>query len=146
VKNETKSTTLIHGSLKMLIAEDEPELLKTYKILFEHEGYRVIATDDGQECIDAYRAELEKTQDNSPPFDMVLLDYRMPAKNGDQVASEILALCPTQKLLMVTAYSGLLGTNNETLKKIQVMPKPFDFDHLFATIASELKNVYVYLI
>jgi CheY-like chemotaxis protein len=141
MKNEIKSATTIHGSLKMLIAEDEPELLRTYKILFEHEGYEVVTANDGQECIEAYRAELNRTRANNTPFDMVLLDYRMPRKNGAEVASEILSLFPTQKLLMVTAYSGLLASNDEKLEKMQVMSKPFDFETLFATISAELKNI-----
>ena len=130
-----------HVVLKMLIAEDEPELLRIYKIMFEHEGYHVVTTADGQECIDAFKVALKQRIDNNPPFDLVLLDYRMPKKNGSEVANEILTLCPTQKLMMVTAYSGLVGSDSETLKKIRIMPKPMDFETLFATIATELKNV-----
>ena len=121
---------------KILVAEDEAELLRTYRLLFEHEGYQIVATTDGQECIDAYKAEMKKTTGNNPPFDMVMLDYRMPRKNGAAVAREILALYPTQKLLMLTAFSGVLELNDEKLKGIKVIAKPFDFDELISTIKS----------
>src|SRR2546426_12719080 len=105
--------------MKILVAEDEPELLRTYKLLLEHEheGFQTVTACDGQECIEAYKAELKKTTENNAPFDMVLLDYRMPKKNGAEVANEILALFPIQKLMMVTAYSGVQELKNEKLKK-----------------------------
>ena len=126
--------------MKILVAEDEPGLLQIYKVLFESHGYEVIATKDGQECVEAYEAELNKTTENTIPFDMVVLDYRMPIKNGVEAAKEILVLCPDQKLLMVTAYSGVLDSKGEKLKQMKVLSKPFDFDKFLATITDELKN------
>lgn len=127
--------------MKILVAEDEPSLLQMYKVMFESQGYQVVTTRDGQECVKAYEAELNKTAENRTPFDIVVLDYRMPIKNGVEAAKEILVLCPDQKLLMVTAYSGVLDSKDEKLRKMQVMPKPFDFDKFLATITDELKNV-----
>ena len=133
---------MLEGKLaKVLIAEDEPELLKAFKLLLQNEGYQAVTAKDGQECIDIYKSELKRTTESSPPFDMVLLDYRMPKKNGAEVAIEILALCPTQKLMMVTAFSGVNELIDVKLKKIHVMPKPFDFDDLFSAISTELKKV-----
>ena len=126
--------------MKILVAEDEPGLVQIYKVLFESHGYEVIATKDGQECVEAYEAELGKTTENTTPFDMVVLDYRMPIKNGVESAKEILVLCPDQKLLMVTAYSGVLDSKGEKLKQMKVLSKPFDFDKFLATITDELKN------
>ena len=123
------------------MAEDEPGLQQIYKVLFENQGYQVVTTKDGQECVEAYQAELNKTTENKTPFDIVVLDYRMPLKNGVEAAKEILVLCPDQKLLMVTAYSGVLDSKDEKLRKMQVMSKPFDFDKFLATITDELKNV-----
>jgi two-component system chemotaxis response regulator CheY len=127
--------------LKILVAEDEPGLQQIYKVLFENQGYQVVTTKDGQECVEAYQAELNKTTENKTPFDIVVLDYRMPIKNGVEAAKEILVLCPDQKLLMVTAYSGVLDSKDEKLRKMQIMSKPFDFDKFLATITDELKNV-----
>ena len=126
--------------MKILVAEDEPGLLQIYKVLFESHGYEVITTKNGQECVEAYEAELGKTTENTTPFDMVVLDYRMPIKNGVEAAKEILVLCPGQKLLMVTAYSGVLDSKGEKLKQMKVLSKPFDFDKFLATITDELKN------
>jgi CheY-like chemotaxis protein len=121
--------------LKILVAEDEPEILRIYKLLLGEKGYQVIATEDGKECLDAYKTELNKTINGNIPFNLVILDYRMPEKNGIKVAKEILALCPAQELLMVTAYKGQLELHDKVLKKMQIIEKPFDVDELLVTIS-----------
>ena len=125
-------------ALKILIAEDEPEILKLYKILLTDKGYQILATKDGQECLSAYRSELNKS-DSSTPFDLVILDYRMPRKNGVEVAKEIMALRPAQRLLMVTAYRAQLDLQDQELKRMHIIEKPFDADELLATV-SQLVN------
>ena len=121
--------------MKILIAEDEPEILRIYKLLLGEKGYQVIATEDGKECLDAYKTELNKTMNGDIPFNLVILDYRMPEKNGIEVAKEILALCPGQELLMVTAYKGQLELHDKNLQKMQIIEKPFDVDELLVTIS-----------
>jgi len=121
--------------LKILIAEDEPEILRIYKLLLGEKGYQVIATEDGKECLDAYKTELNKTMNGDIPFNLVILDYRMPEKNGIEVAKEILALYPAQELLMVTAYKGQLELHDKNLQKMQIIEKPFDVDELLVTIS-----------
>jgi len=120
--------------LKILVAEDEPEILRIYKLLLEEKGYQVFATEDGKQCLNAYKTELNKTMNGNIPFNLVILDYRMPEKNGIEVAKEILALCPGQELLMVTAYKGQLELQDQVLQKMQIIEKPFDVDELVSTI------------
>jgi CheY-like chemotaxis protein len=121
--------------LKILVAEDEPEILLIYKLLFGEKGYQVFATKDGNECLDAYTTELKKTKNHRAPFDLVILDYRMPGKNGVEVAKEILEFCPAQELLMVTAYKDQLELHDQKLKKMRIIEKPFDVDDLLSTVS-----------
>ena len=121
--------------LKILVAEDEPELLQIYQIALTNSGFDVLPTIDGQICVDAYRAELGKGTDGvHPPFDLVLLDLRMPKKTGAEAAREILELCPSQKILMVTAWGGQINLTDEQLRKITVLEKPVDVDDLIDRI------------
>lgn len=125
--------------MKILVAEDEPEILRIYKLLFGEKGYQVTATNDGRKCLDAYQMALNKITDNESPFDLVILDYRMPEKNGVEVAKQILRQCPNQELLMVTAYKDQFELKDKDLEKMKIMEKPFDIDELLLTI-SELGN------
>jgi two-component system cell cycle response regulator CpdR len=115
--------------LKILVAEDEPELLRFYKVLLEDLGYDVVTAKDGQECLDLFRAG----SDVGSGFDLVILDHRMPKKSGMDVANEIAATVPSQKLLMITAYAGLLDLK-EKPENMKIMSKPFDVDELVSMI------------
>jgi CheY-like chemotaxis protein len=127
-------------SLKILVTDDEPEILRFFKIMLEDEGFTVITARNGLECLQAYKTELNRTSKNSDPFDVVLLDYRMPGLNGVEVASQILTLHPNQKMLMVTAYGGLLDIKDEKFKKMKIMAKPFDPEDLLKTIFQLAKS------
>ncbi|MBK8608329.1 MAG: response regulator transcription factor [Chitinophagaceae bacterium] len=61
---------------KILIADDEPDILEILKFNLDNEGYEVITAKDGDEAI-------EKARRNQP--DLVILDVMMPKKNGVEV-------------------------------------------------------------
>ena len=46
--------------MKVLIAEDESDLLSQYKEFLEKNNHSPIITKDGNECLSAYRKEYEK--------------------------------------------------------------------------------------
>ena len=46
--------------MKILIAEDEPEIWKPYKVALEARGHKVVISEDGQECLRKYNTELLK--------------------------------------------------------------------------------------
>ena len=117
-----------NSSLKILVAEDEPELLRFYKVLLEDKGYEVLATRDGQECLDAYKASKMKGG-----IGLVILDHRMPKMNGLEVAMEIAATNPSQKFLMITAFAGVLELAYKP-ENLKIMPKPFEADELLSVI------------
>ena len=116
-----------NSSLKILVAEDEPELLRFYKVLLEDKGHEVLATRDGQECLDAYKASMKGG------IGLVILDHRMPKMNGLEVAMEIAAMNPSQKFLMITAFAGVLELAYKPAN-MKIMPKPFEVDELLSVI------------
>ncbi|HEV8404403.1 MAG TPA: response regulator [Nitrososphaera sp.] len=116
-------------ALKILVAEDEPEVLQYYKVLLEDLGYEVVATKNGQECLEVYR----NGAGSKRGFDLVILDHKIPRKTGMEVANEIAAMAPMQKLLMVTAYAGVLDLTQKPENMI-IMSKPFDPYELISTI------------
>src|SRR5262245_23399907 len=63
-------------SRKVLIADDEPDILEILKYNLSHEGYDVITAKDGDEA-------LEKARRSQP--DLVVLDVMMPKKTGVEV-------------------------------------------------------------
>jgi two-component system, OmpR family, alkaline phosphatase synthesis response regulator PhoP len=85
-------------SRKVLIADDEPDILEILKYNLTKEGYEVTTAKDGDEA-------LEKAKLIQP--EMVILDIMMPRKNGVEVC-EILRSQPAFKdtlILFLTALS-----------------------------------------
>lgn len=83
---------------KVLIADDEPDILEILKYNLSKEGYDVTTAKDGDEA-------LEKAKQTQP--EMVILDIMMPRKNGVEVC-EILRAQPAFKdtlILFLTALS-----------------------------------------
>src|SRR5436305_13973839 len=83
---------------KVLIADDEPDIVEILKYNLEKEGYQVVTAKDGDEAID-------KAKHTKP--DLVVLDMMMPKKNGMEVC-EILRAQPAFKdtlIMFLTALS-----------------------------------------
>ena len=135
--------------MKILIAEDENDLVSQYKEILEQNNHEVIITNDGDECLSSYRKGYEKwakekNEDTSPdaPFDALILDYQMPKKNGLDVAKEIISIVPNQRIIFASAFvENTLQESIKTLKKIvELMQKPFELQALVDTV--EDKEIY----
>ena len=135
--------------MKILIAEDEADLLSQYKEILEQHNHEVITTSNGEECLLSYRKGYEKwfkekNDDSSPdsPFDALILDYKMPKKNGLDVAKEIISIVPNQRIIFASGFvEDTLQESIKTLKKIvELMQKPFALQALVDTI--EDKEIY----
>ena len=130
--------------MKLLIAEDEPDLLTQYKTILEEANHKIVSAEDGEIAISLYSEEFDKMSgdDAQLPFDAVVLDYQMPNKNGLDVAKEILAMCPKQRIIFASAYVQETLTDSITnLKQIvELLQKPFGLQALIDTI--EDKEIY----
>jgi len=76
---------------KVLIADDEPDILEILKYNLSNEGYEVISAKDGDEA-------LEKARRTQP--DLIILDVMMPKKTGVEVC-QMLRAQPTFKETLI---------------------------------------------
>jgi DNA-binding NtrC family response regulator len=125
--------------MKILIAEDEPSTLENYRVILETQGHQVVTTNDGESCLQVYKAALPETQGKrnvQPPFDVVMLDVRMPKIEGVQLAKQILSMCPRQRIIMATAYGHepVIGLVNRLAENVDILQKPFDLETLVGLI------------
>jgi CheY-like chemotaxis protein len=141
--------------MKILVAEDEPSISRQYKLALQEKGHHVILTGDGEECLRTYKSVMEdattstdnteSTPKDSSPFDVVILDYRMPKKDGLQTAKEILHLQPGQRIIFASAY--VVDTLREAAKElhqiVELLQKPFGLDYLVEIV--EDTEVYMQL-
>jgi CheY-like chemotaxis protein len=113
--------------MKVLIAEDNEEENRLYRTALEHKNHKVTVSRNGRECLDLYTQELHKDQSRNP-FDVVVLDYKMPEMDGLSVAKEILALKKNQRLVFASAY--VRETVRESVSQLEqvvsIVQKPFE--------------------
>ena len=121
--------------MKILIVEDETDLLEEYKIFLETNNHTVTSETTGESALETYFSKLEAESDSNP-FDIVILDYQLPGKNGMSVASEILSKCPKQRILFASAYvEDTLRESIKTLRQIvELVQKPFSLKTLLKII------------
>jgi CheY-like chemotaxis protein len=120
--------------LKVLVAEDNPDTRFYYDVLFEKYRHVLISAKDGLECLQIYHDELENIRlqtdamQKIQPFDAVVLDYKMPGRNGLEVAKEILAVNPHQRIIFASAY--VRDTLREAVRQlkqlVELVQKPFN--------------------
>ena len=106
-------------STKILIADDEPNILISLEFLMKREGYEVVLARDGQEAVDAIVRERPS---------LVLLDVMMPIKTGFDVCYEVRSndLVRDTLIVMLTAK----GRDTDVAKGLALganayMTKPF---------------------
>jgi CheY-like chemotaxis protein len=120
--------------LKILIAEDNEDITRLYRRALEERGHTVELAIDGKECLDKYHRELVKITSNvtrikerAQPFDVVLLDYKIPLINGMEVAREILTVNPRQRIIFASAYvkETLVESVKHLNQVVELLQKPF---------------------
>ncbi len=121
--------------MEILIVEDEVDLVEEYKIFLETHHHTVTTELDGESALKTYFSKLDEDSE-SIPFDMVILDYQLPRKNGMEVAVGILSKCPKQRILFASAYvEDTLKESIKNLKQIvELLQKPFSLEMLLKII------------
>ncbi|PVY56900.1 MULTISPECIES: response regulator transcription factor [unclassified Simplicispira] len=117
---------------KILIADDEPNIVISLEYLLQREGYTVVVARDGQEALDTIVRERPA---------LVLLDVMMPHKSGFEVCQAVRADESLQatKILMLTAK----GRETDLAKGLALganayMTKPFSTRELVQKVAELL--------
>ena len=117
---------------KILIADDEPNIVISLEYLLQREGYTVLVARDGQEALGTIAREQPA---------LVLLDVMMPHKTGFEVCQAVRADEALQgtKILMLTAK----GRETDVAKGMALganayMTKPFSTRELVQKVAELL--------
>jgi DNA-binding response OmpR family regulator len=120
---------------KILVVEDEPNMVVGLRDNFEFEGYEVITASDGVEGLERALAE-------SP--DLVVLDVMMPRMSGLEVCKQLRAKRASLPIIMLTArgqeVDKVVGLE---LGADDYVTKPFSIRELLARVKAVLRRTAV---
>jgi DNA-binding response OmpR family regulator len=114
-------------NLKIMIVEDDPLIRQLYEQILSQKGYHVICVaSDGAEAVKLYHKLDEKP-------DLIILDFRMPKKNGLEVSQEILGYNSSTDILMISG-DPLIDRKAVISSRVNVMQKPVNINALLSEI------------
>lgn len=127
---------------KILVVDDDPDIIEVVKFSFELEGYEVIIAANGWEALGAFRAKAP---------DLIVLDVMLPKENGYKVAQMIREdeqsgrVSKKTPIILLTARN--LSSDPEREKIFLnfsnpdfMMYKPFDMGQLIKKVRELLKH------
>ena len=115
--------------MKIMIVEDDPLIRQLYVEVLSKKGYEVVAVaSDGAEAILMYNKL-------NPKPDIIILDFRLPQKNGLEVSQEILATNSSAEILMI---SGDPTFDRKAIisRGINIMQKPVEINAVINEIST----------
>ena len=117
---------------KVLIVDDEPDVLLLLRVNMEAAGYETTLAADGETA-------LRRIEEEGP--DLVLLDIMMPVMDGWGVLRELSSRTDTPLVVVVSAKSS----DRDIVRALtsgahEYVTKPFDPDHLVHTVERVLAS------
>jgi len=94
---------------KILIVDDNDDVVTTYRVVLERMGYRVDIARDGNEC-------LEKIEQNRP--DIVLLDVLLPGLSGNEVCRLIKDTARTSDIPVVAITASVAADTRKKMAEV----------------------------
>ena len=117
---------------RILLVDDEPDIVTLSKNLLEKAGYEVVVARNGKECLEKLKEE---------KFDLILLDVMMPGDDGWVVCKKIKANEKTKDMpvVMFTVCSEpwSAAKSQECGSDAQI-DKPFEIEDLLGTVEKVL--------
>jgi CheY-like chemotaxis protein len=102
----------------VLVVDDDPNIVKTYKLVLESVGYGVDTARNGVEAI----FKVKKVH-----YDLVIIDMNLPDMLGNQLADQIRDEKPDIKIIMITGYNSYADKLDDfNIDEMLIKPIPPD--------------------
>ena len=116
--------------ISILIVEDDVYLQKLYEMMLDTQGFSVVGkARNGNEAIEIFKSLPTKP-------DIILMDHRMPIKNGIDATIELISLSSNSKIIFISADNSVKKQALSIGAK-SFIEKPFSIEQLY----QEIKNI-----
>ncbi|MBN1875140.1 MAG: response regulator transcription factor [Anaerolineae bacterium] len=122
------------NEIRILVVDDETAERITLGEVLRLEGYRVKLAGSGEEALNMVQKE--------PPFELAILDLRLPGVDGLQVLEGIHRASPETVVILITGY-GTMETAIQALRKgaYDFLLKPCPVDEVLVAVRRALSEV-----
>lgn len=117
--------------MKLLLVEDDADIVEFVRMELEHEGYAVQIARDGRSGLDAAL---------SADFDLILLDVMLPRLNGLEVLRRLRAQRETPVILLTARDAVMDKVAGLDAGANDYVTKPFHIEELFARIRASTRS------
>ncbi|HEY3275096.1 MAG TPA: response regulator [Syntrophorhabdaceae bacterium] len=116
------------GNEVILLAEDDDQARDLIKKILESHGYKVIATVDGEDALDAFKSHSDR-------ITLAIFDVIMPKKGGKAVYEEMAKTNPGLRVLFMSGYTAEVIEKKGVLEqKVNFIQKPIMPDKLLRKV------------
>ena len=116
----------------VLVVDDEASIRRTLREILEYEGLRVDEAEDGEQAI---------ARGTSGAYDAVLLDIKMPKRDGMEVLSVLSEELPELPVIMISGHADIKTAVEAThLGAFHFIEKPPDLHQLLVTMRAALER------
>lgn len=116
--------------LSILVVDDEPLIRWSLSETLSDSGHRIVEAGDGSSAVAAVAS-------SQRPFDVVLLDFRLPDSNDLNLLSRLHHLAPSARIIMMTAYgTPEMMQGALEMGATRVVNKPFEIADLASLVQS----------
>jgi PAS domain S-box-containing protein len=122
------------GSERILLVDDELELLSLGRDALERLGYQVVTTNNGIDALKEFSARPNY-------FDAVITDMTMPGMTGEKLAHKLIGIRPDIPVIICTGFSEQMDAQKAKALGIQAfLMKPLTLNHLAETLRTVLDS------
>lgn len=129
---EVETVVIPRGNERVLLVDDEQDILDALSGLIRLHGYSVTTFRDSREALTHFRRDPSQ-------YDLVITDMTMPNLSGKYLGKKIMAIRPEIPVILCTGYSKVMGSTQSLQEGFAAyLAKPVEAETLLLTIRETL--------
>jgi len=117
-RTESAAPDTESGVIRVLVVDDQPDVLATTVELFKLMGYEVLSADNGDDAVEILR--------RTPDIQVLFSDVVMPGMNGIKLGQEARRLIPGINVILASGFQGdAMGAASADIGDFHFLVKPF---------------------
>jgi len=122
----------LSDNVRIMVVDDEPSVLESFKMILKIKDYEVATFPDGPSALE----KLEKDK-----YEIAFVDWKLPGMDGLEVLRRIKEADPSIEVIIVTAYATEANHANAiTMGALEYLRKPFLMEEIYELVERGLRR------